>query len=302
MPTWVFWAELGLVLATSTAFFLLGLLLSRRHVGARYACIVVGAVGLGYRILTTTFPDRFYVEWPYLLLSGVIAPAGFLLVGAAFTLPMRKSRQRILIGVFSVVLVYYVFCDAAYLAVAGGDLARLEGRWETADLCGSTVSAMAQSRPFTCGPAAAASLLHTWELTVREGELAYAARTTYRGTEPPRLAAALRLLGRHRCLRVRILDTTFGQLRQYDRPAILLVTVRSQGRRHVVTLLKMVGRRLVIADPAPGRGALELSRDEFAGRYHWDGRALLVWRDPDVPRLYREPPQPTLRPTLADVR
>jgi len=291
-PGWVFWAELGVVVLTSGTFLVVGYLLCRRHSWARYTSIIAGAVCLGYRVLTSTFPDRFYIELPYLILSGLIAPAGFLLLAAALTLTMKKSRQRVLIGVFAVVLTYYVFCDAVYLVVKGPDISRLAGQWEERDIADWTVFAMRQSRSFTCGPAAAASLLRAWDIDVAEGRLAYAARTSFRGTEPPRLADAIRALGRERCLKVAIRTKSFEALRREDRPAILFVTVKRERRRHVVTLLKMRDGQLIIADP--GRGARGLSLLQFDRDYEWQGRAIVAWRDNSISRLLLEPPQPSL--------
>lgn len=283
---WVFWAELALIIMTSTSFLVLGYLLCRRHRWASYTAVTVGAVCLSYRVLTSTFPDRFYVDLPYLVLAGVIAPAGFLLLAGALNLTMSQSRQRVLIGVFSVVLTYYVFCDAAYLVVNGPDIAKLRGKWEG--------GALIQSRGFTCGPAAAAALLHAWGIPktdLTEGRLAYAARTSYRGTELPRLASVIRYYGRRRPLRVEILSTSLDELRTFNRPAILLV-VKKGRRRHVVTLLKMTNGRLLIADP--GTGSREFRVDDFHRQFEWHGRAVVAWRDSSVPPF--GPPDPTLHP------
>ena len=72
---WIFWAELLVITGTSAAYLGIGHALCRRRRWARPACIVLGSVALGYRILTSAFPDRYYIELPYLLLAGVIAPA-----------------------------------------------------------------------------------------------------------------------------------------------------------------------------------------------------------------------------------
>jgi hypothetical protein len=291
-PYWVFWAELGLIALTSGAFLVIGVLLCRRQVWARYAAVTVGAVCLGYRILTSTFPHRFYIEFPYPILSAVIAPAGFLLLAGALTLTMKKSRQRILVGVFSVVLTYYVFCDAAYLAVKGADVSRLKGHWQQVEGKGQVVHAMGQSRRFTCGPAAAATLLRAWGITVTEGDVAFAARTSFRGTELPRLAGAIRGIAwnHERWLDVEILSTTLEGLHELNRPAVLMV--RKGRRRHVVTLLRQMDGRLLVADP--GSGPAWLNRAEFEERYNWHGRAIAAWRDPEYPPRSGEPPDPVL--------
>jgi predicted double-glycine peptidase len=279
---WVFVAELAVVALESGAFLVVGYLLCRRHRWLRYPAMVAGAACLGYRILTSLFPDRFYIGSPYLILTGLITPAGFLLLAAALTLAIRKSRQRVLVGVFSVVLTYYVFCDAAYLVVKGPELAHAEGTWE-----GET---MRQSRPFTCGPAAAAALLRAWGVTLPEGVIACAARTTFRGTEPPRLADAVRAFGLFKPLKVRIISTGLAELRAMDRPAILFVT--KGGRRHVVTLLHLAEDGIRIADP--GAGTRELDVRAFEREYRWTGRAVVAWRDPAFDRRSDEPPDPTL--------
>ena len=143
------WAEFGLVVALSGSFLALGFLVCRRHPWARNAAVFVGAAGVGYRLLTSLYPDRFYIETPYLILTALIAPAGFLLLAAGLALPRKRPRQRVLVGVFSVVLTYYVLCDAAWLALEGPRLSRLTGRWQA--------GVMLQTRSFTCGPCAGAS-------------------------------------------------------------------------------------------------------------------------------------------------
>lgn len=283
-PRWVLWAELGIVVVVSGAFLSLGYLLCKRHRWAKYAAVTIGAVCLLYRILTSTFPHRFYIKLPYLVRSGVITPAGFLLLAAALALTMQKSRQRVLVGVFSVVLTYYVFCDVAYLVVKGPAIARLTGRWEQ--------ETMRQSKLFTCGPAAGATLLRAWGIQVTEGELAFAARTSFRGTELPLLADAVRNFGRRKPLTVKILSTTFESLAEIDRPAILLVAKEGR-RRHAVTLLKMWDGRVLIADP--GKGSCHLSLSDFERHYKWNGRAIVAWRDPAFDRRSDEPRDPTLR-------
>ncbi len=282
-PSWVFWAELGVIALTSGAFLVIGYLLCHRRRWVRYAAVAIGAACLIYRILTSTFPHRFYVDVPYLIVEGVVAPAGFFLLAAAWTLAMDKSRQRVLIGVFSVVLVYYVFCDAVYRVFEGPELSQLSGTWE-----GMTLR---QSKSFTCAPAAAATLLRAWGITAREGDLAYAARTSFRGTELPRLAGAVREFGRLKPLVVRILSTQLDELRELDRPAILVV--RREGRPHTVTLLRATQGVLVVADP--GAGTCVLDEQEFRAQYAWNGRAIVAWRDPAFERRSDEPPDPTLR-------
>jgi len=281
-PRWVFLAEFAVVVIESIAFFGIGYVLCKRHRWARYAATILGSVCMAYRVLITTFPHRFYAPLPYLLVAGVITPAGFLLLAAAATAGRRTSRQRVLAAVFGAVLTYYVFCDVGYLAVRGPEIAGLVGHWQ-----GAT---MRQSRRFTCGPAAGAVLLDTWGMRVREGELAFASRTSFRGTELSRLANAIRHFGRYKPLAVAIRRVTLDELHRMNRPAVLLV---EKGRlHHVVTLLALDGDWLVIADPS--HGTRRLTTAQFRRSYDWDGRALLAWRDPMFPHRSDEPPDPFL--------
>lgn len=281
-PQWVFLAELAVVVLESGAFLIIGYVLCLRHQWARPLAIAVGTLCIGYRILTSTFPDRFYIESPHLILTGLLTPAGFLLLAAALSVRRRRSSERVLIGVFSVVLTYYVFCDAAYLVVKGPEIAQLTGSWQG--------NVMLQSKPFTCGPAAAASLLQAWGIFVNEGDLAFGARTSFRGTELPKLADAIRFFGRYKPLKVEVMSTTLDELRTRNKPAILLV---ARGRRrHVVTLLGLEGRKMFVADPS--NGGLELGLDEFRSMYEWRGRAIVAWRDPASEKPLDGPPAPRL--------
>jgi predicted double-glycine peptidase len=279
---WVLLLEFSVVAALSAAFLVVGYRLCRQYPRARYPLIILGSVCLLYRVLTATFPERFYILTPHRLLTGFFTPAGFLLLAAAMARPLRHSLQRILVAVFSVVLAYYVFGDAAYLAVAGHRLAELDGRWQ-----GPT---MRQSTTFTCGPAAGAALLRAWGINVREGDLAFAARTSYRGTEMLRLAEALRHFGRTKPLDVRVLSADFEQLILMNRPAVLLV--RKERQLHTITLLRADRGSLLIADPASGTVAMHLS--DFRDHYTWDGPAIVAWRRSDFERRSDEPPDPAL--------
>jgi len=282
-PVWVFWVELAVVVLESAAFLGIGYALCKRHPRAQYVAVAVGTICLGYRILSSTFPHWFYLRLPYLVLTGVITPAGFLLLAAALTLRLRRSRQRILIGVFSVVLAYYVFGDPVYLVARGAAISRLAGEWQ-----GET---MRQSTAFTCGPAAAASLLDAWGYRVTEGEVAFAARTSYRGTELPRLLDAVRFFGRYAPLTVELRLTTLDGLADIDRPAVLFVKV---GRmHHAITLLRLCDGEVVVADP--GRGTCRYDLERFREEYAWGGRAIVAWRNSEYPRPPGEPPDPSLQ-------
>ncbi len=281
-PRWVFLVELLVVAFESAAFLGLGYVLCRRYRWARHVTLIIGTVCLSYRVLNSTFPHRFYIPSPYLVLSGVITPAGFLLLAAALAPAKSKARQRVIVGIFSAILTYYVFCDATYLAVKGPEVARLVGTWE-----GET---MRQSRSFTCGPAAGAALLDAWGLRVREGELAFAARTSFRGTELSRLADAIRFFGRYKPLAVEIRSVTFDDLRVMNRPAVLMV--EKGPLRHVVTLLKLEDGRVKIADPSNGTRLLTVA--EFREDYDWDGRAIIAWRSSDFSPSSQGAPEPFL--------
>lgn len=269
------WLELALITVLSAAFLAVGYVLCRRYAWARVATVLIGGVGVSYRLLTTLQPDRFYINSRWVLLSSLIATAGFMLLGAGLAIPKKRPRQRVLISVFAVVLAYYAFCDAVYLAVEGPAVAALDGHWEQ--------GVVRQSRRFTCGAAAGATLLRAWGLTPTEGDVAIAARTSFRGTELPRLANAVRMLGTDVPLKVDLVATTFDGLNRRNRPAVLLV--KKRGYRHSVTLLRMDERRMVIGDPAVG--LLDIPRAEFSDYYDWSGRAIIADADEcDQPKLH----------------
>ena len=121
-----------------------------------------------------------------------------------------------------------------------------------------------QSMPYTCGPAALATLLRSYGIDATEWELARECYTYWGGTECWHMARALRRRGLRVSFRMRKPDEPW--------PAIPCIAgVRVQGIGHFVALLPATPEGNVVADPMLGMAML---RDR---EYDFTGFLMLAW-------------------------
>ncbi len=119
-----------------------------------------------------------------------------------------------------------------------------------------------QSNDYTCGPAAAVTALRRLGFEAGEGQLAILARTTrFTGTPPDLLCRAVQEVS---SLSARVLLTLDVNDLQASVPFIAVVKYAFLVD-HYVTVLKVDGRGVTIADPLNGK--VELTHAEFARRW-----------------------------------
>jgi len=133
-----------------------------------------------------------------------------------------------------------------------------------------------QTRPYTCGPAAAVTALRTLGLPADEGTLAGLAGTTpLSGTLPQTLARVLQNHYAPAGLECRYEPVASAdQLRHDD--AVLVILREGFLADHCVAVLDVTDQSVVIADPADGKRILPRPQFERLWR-HW---AIRLRRSP----------------------
>ncbi|HER19614.1 MAG TPA: hypothetical protein ENO14_01055, partial [Chromatiales bacterium] len=133
-------------------------------------------------ITTATVLHRIAVsQWRYPLLALAIS------LGLWTCVPRLRFmwQRRLLIGMMGAFLLWFCVVPFATAAVLASDLSRLPNRFDAHGIC-------RQSRPYTCGPAAAVTALRALGLPADEGRLAWLSRSTpFSGTLPQTLAHVL---------------------------------------------------------------------------------------------------------------
>jgi hypothetical protein len=261
-------------------------------------CLAKGLIARWPEIETALFP------WPdYVLFSGWIGPLAMLVVGALGALVRRRREWAFLTlaglatVVYSADFLFWLSGGAEGAAAAllrnrdgqdgqdGQDTGRttkaggpmLSGAWpdrvrravRPEDLLCS------QTTDYTCGPAAAASMLRLLGIDADEIEMAALCLTRpgrgtldlgmYRG-----LNLKLRDAGARR--RVRILRLDPDDLAAVRTPCILRVRL---GSDHMVVLLETHGDRLVVFDPSTPHSRLIWDRRWLTQQARWSGLAFV---------------------------
>jgi len=304
----LFWLEIVVVLACAVGFFLLGrwvaalgfrgrLKGTRLERGPAYVAAILGSVLLFYRIATMITALGLEMPLPGALLPDILFSAVFLLVGARTKLlsPFEPApaapgalsgsrlgrilrgkvrRARPLLAVLVLLAGCVVVIDKGYLAVEGPRLARLRG--EIRD------GVVLQPNGFTCLPASGATALAVAGVETDVGEVSFHSRTTRRGTDPGRFAAAaIRIAAAQGIeLEVRSGRFTLEELRRLGRPAVLETWISGM-IPHATALIGFEGEKAILGEPL--RGRVLASEEELKGeRWLWGGSArVLIARKAD---------------------
>lgn len=117
-----------------------------------------------------------------------------------------------------------------------------------------------QTSSSSCAPAALATVLHQWNLTATEADVARYAGTSRLGTSMPQLIVAARELGMDGIE----LSPTWEQMQQMNRPGVLATWLFSGNRKvaHATALLALNQTMATIADPAFGK-IFQVNRRQF---------------------------------------
>lgn len=287
------------------AAFLLGLMIRR---GSRRQAMIACSIGLALCLVKPLLARRPDIEtqlfpWTdYVLYSGWNGPLAMLVVGAMAGL-VRKRRDWAFLVLGGLVTVAYFGDFLLYLGTASGPevAAAAADQWrprKTVTLAADAVLApvaaglspasgalplVAQSTDYSCGAAAAASMLRILHVITDEGEMADLCLTREgRGTLDLGLYRGLnrKLRDAHTGLGVHVRRLTFDDLRDTPKPAILRVRFAAD---HTVVLLGTFGDRMVVFDPSVPNRLLLWDRTDLMEIAHWSGYAFVPYRLDGVP-------------------
>jgi ABC-type bacteriocin/lantibiotic exporter with double-glycine peptidase domain len=132
--------------------------------------------------------------------------------------------------------------------------------------------ALQQTTGITCGPAAAAMLLHRAGIRISEGALAELASTSpLQGTAPFALARAVDRVARCRGMRGRVRRVEYEEAFRLARPFVAFVHRPGVGG-HAVCVRSVGPHRVATLDPLSGTRDM-IPRDQFVTQ--WD--PVIVW-------------------------
>ncbi len=179
-------------------------------------------------------------------------------------LPRKRDRAVVallMVTVVSLVSVWPFLAPAFYLQ----QLSHLRTRVDQDGVC-------RQSTEYTCGPAAAVTVLRKIGFKAEEGELAILAHTTPAiGTQPDILAAALqkRYGAEGLTCKYRLFDS-LSELKSCG-PTLVVINFNLM-LDHYVTVRAIRDEKVIIADPL--NGLTEMSPQEFAKIWYFCGITL----------------------------
>lgn len=227
------------------------------------------AVPLGFIMSATVawhLPNRLDFPPFTWALAGRCGYAGYgmasviLLASPMGRLPLRRERLAVL------ALLVVAGLAALWPFVARGldqpHLARIATRMDGEGVCLQTTS-------YTCGPAAAVTLLRQMGLPAEEGRLAMAAKTSsFDGTLPILLARALEREYAGQGLRAR--SRGFRDLQELKSAGPTLAVLKlSFLIDHYVAVLEVTEEHVIVGDPLRGRETL--TRKDFEDRWRYAG-------------------------------
>ncbi len=239
----------------------------RRRPWLRYPILGVGFVLLGFNLLSRLLIERFYILFPESFSTEVLYACSFFLVGVLGARYLNSSSRRIIFLVFAIVLSYFTLADYVYFTVAAGRIRSLDGK--------VVQGVTKQSTGFSCLAASLSTVLRRWGLEYTEGEVAFAARTSFRGTSVPRVPGAVRKLGASKKLQAKVIKTTWEELRRFDVPC--LISTEHVGISHSTALIGLDKKWVIAGEPIAGR--LQCDIETYMRDWKWDGYAVIVAPD-----------------------
>ena len=187
-----------------------------------------------------------------------------LLTTSAGRLPQR--RQRAGVAVFMIIfMAYFSLLPFLAPAFAYAGLSRLETTVDDKGIC-------LQGNGYTCGPAAAVTVLRLAGVQAQEGDLAIRAHTTpFAGTPPDALCAAIR--GEYGVPCRIVYCHTLNELD--GRTPFIAVIKYAFFVDHYAAVLKVTDTEVTLGDPLSGLQTCP--REEFMAK--WRKYAILVGKD-----------------------
>jgi len=239
----------------------------RRRPALRFPLIAAGFVLLTLNLLSHLMTERFYILFAESFTTEVLYAGSFVLVGVLSARYLNTSSRRVIFLVFTIVLSYFTLADHIFFAAAAGKVQSLDGK--------TTRGVTLQSTGYSCVAASLATVLRRWGIECTEGEIAYTARTSFRGTSVPRVPGAVRKLGAAKNLQAKVIKTTWDELRAFDVPCLL--STEYENISHCSALVGLDDKWVVTGEPLAGLIVQE--REKYEKEWKWDGRAVVVAPD-----------------------
>ena len=250
--------------------FVFGLVVRR---GSRRRCIAACAIALGLCLVKGAllrYPDietRLFPSPNYVLFSGWNGPLAMLALGAMAGL-VRRRRDWLFLILGGVVTVAYVGDHLVGLASASG--LKISPQCESYRCI--------QTTPYTCGPAAAATMLRAANIATDEQEMARLCLTREdRGTLDLGLYRGLNLKLQQveAAVTVRLVRLTYDDLFTVPKPCLLRVRF---GLDHTVVVLGTTDDGLIVFDPAAPHHDRPWDREMLEEEADWSGYAFVFHR------------------------
>lgn len=191
--------------------------------------------------------------------------AAAFLLGVVWSAPGRSTSSGLLAALVGLV--------AVILALDGSG--RLGWRFFGAEAWRNAPDpdgCLTQTTGWTCGPCAAAMLLHHHGIPTTEGEMAYLADTSWLGADLPRVAAALEAKAAAKGLSAHIKRTDYEACRRRGVPFLARTNIPNVGL-HLLYVERAGAEDVELIDPLRGRRE-RMSRETFQGK--WEGQVIYL--------------------------
>ncbi|GAB4307797.1 MAG: hypothetical protein Kow0019_03770 [Methanobacteriaceae archaeon] len=200
----------------------------------------------------------FYIIIHYIsFYLSVLCNSGFFVLKTSLRLNITKYLKD------------FLFCSSSYLFEAAGTFNEIT--WlDASQLIDVQISKsknfkgiVMQSKPYTCGPAALATALNNIGIISTEDEISKLAGTDHTGTSMYGLLKAAKIKG----VKAAGMRISIDKLRTNN---IVFLTIN--GCSHYSVIIKIIQKKVILADPALGK--IKLTKNQFEEIY--SGKALIL--------------------------
>lgn len=247
------WLESILIVALSVTSFSSAYVFQR----ARWICMAVGILAIAAAVFSAgSFRGREYA-----LLMSAAAP---MVAAPLFRFPLSQNIRIGLLAVMTLSTGYAGWMEFFAAAVSRPELASLKTTFHDG-VC-------IQSTGYTCGPAAAVTLLKRKGFSAEEGDLALLSKCSmHTGTDGPLLVDAIEKRFGHagvKCTAVKFKDIDALK----NAGEVMTIVNLDAWTDHWVVVLKITDTAVHTADPIYGL-RIE-SREDFEKRWRWEGLTI----------------------------
>lgn len=188
-----------------------------------------------------------------------------MVIGPLFQFPMSRFLTCGIVSASVLTMCFSGWMEFLAPALSRGELSRLETRISPTGVC-------IQTTPYTCGPAAAVTVLRRHGLQADEGDLALRGKASqFTGADGPGLVVAVE--ERFGSSGVSAESVCWQTVEELQQAGECLAVIRyDQNTDHWVAVLKITADNVLLGDPIAGRRVMK--RSKFAEV--WTGEALCI--------------------------